>query len=239
MERPEQELIDTANAARARVLAADIAVIAVRETPYDTNQRVQALNANLTAALTLPEADDLKPEAKARLVGQLAELQQLVVVYYGADVLFAKSLGPARDAERQRLTKANRRNDKKYFRWVDLCFGDHPTLGPVVRDIKKHNGYEDDAQDVTRELNLLTDEPLPPGIVLPFTTEEMKQDAKDAAAYLLMVNNPAAPTHEAALFRQKVYALIVALFEELRAFGLMLARKNPERNILFPTFFAG
>ena len=239
MERPEQEFIDAAHAARERVLATNISLVAVRETPFHANQRVQGLNTNLTVALASPEADDLRPEAKARLVAQQADLQHLVVVFYGADVLLSRSLGPVKDAERKRLTAANRANDKKYFPWAQICFGDHPTYGPVVRDIKRHSGHEDDARDVTRELDLLTSVPLPPGIVLPFTTEEMKRDAADAAAYLLLVDNEPPPVHEAALFRQKVYALIVALYDELRSFGLMLARKDPERASLFPTFLGG
>lgn len=234
----EQSLISLFDENAAAVAAEQAPVVPVRVGPHALVQRCERIATLLAAVLASPLANILVEAERQRLGRLCAGLKRRAQIYYGADLKLANQLGPAANAERLRLMAVNRSNDKRFMPWVEAIYGAHPVLGPVVADIRRGTGPRDDAEDVERQGDLLL-RPLPDGIALPFSADEIKAATRDAAAYLSLVQHGSPLIAEGERLRRLAYAGPYADYNEIRAFGLLLDRFAPDVAERFPGLEAG
>lgn len=229
----EQSLISLFDENAAAVAAEKASVVSVRVAPHPMVQRCERISTFFAAVLASRLADILVEPERRRLEGIRAGLKRRAQIYYGADLKLANQLTPAANAERLRLMGVNRSNDQRFMPWVEALYGQHPVLGKVVADIRRGNGSRDDAEDVERQGDLLL-QPLPAGVTLPFTPEEIKAATRDAAAYLSLVRDGSPIVAEGERMRRLAYAGVYADYNEIRDFGLLLDRFAPDVAERFP-----
>lgn len=231
----EASLIATAEAARARLLADLVAIIAIRATPAEARERSAWLVRHFLAVLRGPRGNILTPEARAEFEALCAGLPNDIDCYHGAELMLTIALGPQKDALRLRLTTSNRTWDKQLTPWTKILFGDGP-FKAAVDAITPGTGHRDDAEDVERHVDLLLNKPLPPGTSLPWTPQQLKDAAADASAYLRLLAEGSPAEQEALLLMRKAYARAATNFRRIQALGLALAFDMPEATEWFLSF---
>ena len=163
------------------------------------------------------------------------ELPDLVMVYYAADLKNENPWSEEQKKRKKELVSKVRGYDKFMFDCLWLLFKDHPELGPTLKDIKKHRGHRDGADDIIRMSEVGKENWDDIVGKSPLTLEYINQAESDANEFVKLLDiadqkSPDSPRQ----MKRRAYTMWHTAYKELCLAGRFLLRHQEDAKEQFP-----
>jgi len=167
------------------------------------------------------------------------KLQDLSLVFYGADMAFEEPLPVGHKARLKELIESVKEHDVHLFTWASALFRKDEESLKVLADIRGGKGYLDDAEDTIGLVKLYRKHWKEVKGKTPITESYLDKAESEATELLQLLKRTDTAIDSPASVRIRAYTLWAEAYTEIRDLGRYLARRTDNPSELFPGIFPG